>query len=188
MIARIEPSRTSAQGLAPRFGRMAPEVEPLAGDQAVWIDVGVERLQCSNGQSRLARNLGVRISGSHQPVRTHVPQPRLGRRRRPMPTRRAGRMQDHEHHGGRHGRKHHWSEKAPKSAPPWGSWRVRDHRCGTANVFLTFDYKCGASAEALLAPRECARPAASIGQMPLGVPKRCELPLERRLGGKALAG
>jgi hypothetical protein len=73
-----------------------------------------------------------------------------------MPARRAGRMQDHEHHGDRHGRKHHWSEKAPNSAPPWGSWRVRDHRCGTANVFLAFAGKCGGSGEALLAPRECA--------------------------------
>ena len=62
-------------------------------------------------------------------------------------------MQDHEHDGGRHGRKYHWGEKVPNSAPPWGTWRVREHRCGTANVFLAFACKCGGSGEALLAPR-----------------------------------
>jgi hypothetical protein len=80
VFAAIEPNDCPAatvQNLGPGGLRrglgVAPEVEPLAGEQAVWIDVGVERLQFSDGESCLSRDLCVRVSGSYQPVRRHVP-------------------------------------------------------------------------------------------------------------------
>lgn len=133
-------------------GRMAPEIQPLSRDQVERVDVGVERLQFGDRQSSLDRDLRQRVSGSHVPIWRHVRERRMWPRRRPMPAGTAGRIQDKERHRTRYGRKNDWSEKAPNSAPSPGSWRERDHRCGTANVCLSFACNCGASGERFLAP------------------------------------